>query len=97
MQRGGALSRVTDGQADVDAGLGQKPDLARHGRCWREADLRKLSASVCQSGRLCVPPRVADRTLTGVDRGAGCRSARTTGLWCRLEEAFALGGTERKP
>jgi hypothetical protein len=44
-----------------------------------------------------VPARVPDRTPAGVDRGAGWRSARTTGLVPALEEAFALGGTERKP
>jgi hypothetical protein len=44
-----------------------------------------------------VPPRIPDRALAGIDRDAGCRSARTTGLVPALEEAFALGGTERKP
>jgi hypothetical protein len=44
---------------------------------------------------LCVPPCVPDRALAGIDRRAGCRSARTTVP--APEEAFALGGTGRKP
>jgi len=58
---------------------------------------KRRSQLSCQDGRLCVPPRVADRALAGIDRDAGCRSARTTGLVPALEEAFAIGGTERKP
>jgi hypothetical protein len=58
---------------------------------------KRRSQLSCQDGRLCVPPRVADRALAGIDRGARCRSARTTGLVPALEEAFALAGTERKP
>jgi hypothetical protein len=42
-----------------------------------------------------VPPRVPHRALAGVDRGAGCRSARTTGL-VPAEGGICLGGTERK-
>src|SRR3982074_1875549 len=69
--------------------VNEGPLLARSGH-----SPKRRSQPSCKNEHLCVPPRVPHGALAGIDRGAGCRTARTTGLVPALEEAVSLGALQ---